>query len=118
MKSGRAVPYIGGALVALTAFSVYAQNGEVSASPPVAASPSAKAIKAADRQLQKKVRGVLSRTKGLGVSGISVKARSGMVTLQGWVPDESQVALATQAAQGVSGVTSVKNDLTVRPAGQ
>jgi osmotically-inducible protein OsmY len=40
------------------------------------------------------------------------------VTLAGTVPDQSQVDLATQAAQGVAGVTSVKNALTVRPVGQ
>lgn len=118
MKSVLAVRYIGSALVALTALNAYAQNGATSASPAMAGSSSAKAIKAADRQLQKKVRGALSRTKGLSVSGVSVKARSGVVTLQGWVPEESQVALAAQVAQGVPGVTSVKNDLTVRPAGQ
>jgi osmotically-inducible protein OsmY len=34
------------------------------------------------------------------------------------VPEQQQVDLATQAAQGVAGVTSVKNALTIRPVGQ
>jgi len=40
------------------------------------------------------------------------------VILEGSVPDQSQVDPATQAAQGVAGVTSVKNDLTIRAIGQ
>jgi osmotically-inducible protein OsmY len=38
--------------------------------------------------------------------------------LEGSVPEQGQSDIATQAAQGVAGVTSVKNDLTIRAIGQ
>jgi osmotically-inducible protein OsmY len=40
------------------------------------------------------------------------------VTLEGTVPDSSQVDKATQVAQGVAGVSSVKNALTIKEPGQ
>ncbi len=40
------------------------------------------------------------------------------MTLQGSVPEQPQVDKATEVAQGVAGVTSVKNALTIRPVGQ
>jgi osmotically-inducible protein OsmY len=42
-----------------------------------------------------------------------VRARNGVVTLEGTVPEQSQMGLATQAAEGVEGVTSVTNALTL-----
>lgn len=74
--------------------------------------------KAADRALRKDVVRALSRTKGLNTTRITVRAKSGAVMLEGSVPDQSEVDVATQAATHVSGVTSVKNTLTVvGPAG-
>jgi hyperosmotically inducible periplasmic protein len=55
----------------------------------------------------------LSKTKGLRAMGITVRARNGAVTLEGWVPEQAQIELAAKAAQGVSGVTSVDNALTL-----
>jgi osmotically-inducible protein OsmY len=52
------------------------------------------------------------------VTNITVRARGGAVTLAGTVPEQPQVDLATQAAQAVPGVTSVKNALSIRPVGQ
>jgi hyperosmotically inducible protein len=72
----------------------------------------------ADRQLSRKVRAALAKTKGLSVSSITVRARGGAVTLQGSVPEQPAIDMATQAAQGVAGVTSVKNALTIRSVGQ
>jgi hyperosmotically inducible protein len=119
MKAVHVVRCVGSALIVLTTLSAYAQGGSAPAvAPAVAQSSSVKAMRAANRQLQKQVRKALTRTKGLNGSGISVQARSGVVTLQGWVPEQSQAALATQAAEGVPGVTSVKSELTVRPVGQ
>jgi hyperosmotically inducible protein len=119
MNAMRAVRYVGGALVVLTTLSAYAQsNGVTTAVPATPASVSAKAMRTASRQLQKKVRYVLVRTKGLNASGISVRAYDGAVTLQGWVPEQSQAALAAQTVQGVPGVTSVKSELIVRPISQ
>ncbi|WP_144113410.1 BON domain-containing protein [Paraburkholderia sp. BCC1886] len=67
----------------------------------------------ADRALQKNVLRALSRTKGLRVATITVRARDGAVILEGTVPEESQVGLATQSAEKVQGVRSVTNALTL-----
>ena len=79
--------------------------------PAVAPASDVAATKAANRALQKSVLHTLSKTKGLRVSNITIVARSGVVTLEGSVPEESQVELATRAAQSVPGVTEVKNAL-------
>ncbi|WP_207000419.1 BON domain-containing protein [Trinickia mobilis] len=119
MKPFHAARWVGCALLALTTCSAIAQNGSASEMTPAAtSSSSAKAMRAANRELQKKVRQALIHTKGLNASGIAVRASNGAVTLQGWVPEQSQVALAMQAANGVPGVTSVICHLTVRPVGQ
>lgn len=119
MKAVHVVQCVGSALIVLTTLSSHAQSGSAPAvAPAVAQSSSAKAMRTANHQLQRQVRKTLTRTKGLDASGISVQARSGVVTLQGWVPEQSQAALATQAAEGVPGVRSVKSELTVRPVGQ
>ncbi|QBR01560.1 BON domain-containing protein [Paraburkholderia pallida] len=91
----------------------FAQDGTVAAQVPEAPA-SAKTVKAADRALQKKVRRVLAKAKGLDITNVTVRARGGVVTLQGAVPDAQQVDLAGRVANGVEGVTSVKNDLRVR----
>lgn len=69
--------------------------------------------KAADRALRKQLIRALSRTKGLNTTRITVRVKSGVVMLEGSVPDQSEVDIATRAASDVSGVTSVKNTLTV-----
>ncbi|MDR3101192.1 MAG: BON domain-containing protein [Paraburkholderia sp.] len=121
MKSDHAARYIGGALIALMAFGANAQGSGVAASAPAAsATPgeSKGAARAANRLLQKEVLRALTHTKGLNASGIAVRARDGAVALQGWVPEQSQLQLALRTAQGVPGVVSVSNQLTVRPVGE
>jgi osmotically-inducible protein OsmY len=120
MKASNAIKMVGGALIVLASLNVaYAQSSDAAATADTSASaPSAKSTKAGNRALQRAVRRTLSKTKGLSVSNITVRARSGAVTLAGSVPEQPQVDLATQAAQGVAGVTSVKNALTIRPVGQ
>ena len=117
MKAFPAIKMIGGALIVLASINAYAQASDAA---PAAASaaPTAKQTRAANRALSRKVRGALAKTKGLSVSNITVRARGGDVTLQGSVPQQEMVALATQTAQGVAGVTSVKNALTIRAEGQ
>jgi hyperosmotically inducible periplasmic protein len=100
-------------MLLMASLSAFAQDA-ASTAPPLAASASAKTVKSADRALQKQVRRVLARTKGLDISNVTVRARSGFVTLQGSVPDAQQVNLAGRVANGVDGVTSVKNELRVR----
>jgi hyperosmotically inducible periplasmic protein len=117
MKAFPAIKMIGGALIVLASINAYAQASDAA---PAAATtaPTAKQTKAANRALSRKVRSALAKTKGLSVSNITVRARGGDVTLQGSVPQQEMVDIATQAAQGVAGVTSVKNALTIRAEGQ
>ncbi|SIT39708.1 Transport-associated protein [Paraburkholderia ribeironis] len=118
MKAFPAIKMIGGALIVLASINAYAQDA---ASPAEAMAPSAKQVTkeahAADRALSKKVRSALAKTKGVSVAHITVRAHSGDVTLAGSVPEQSQIDAATQAAQGVAGVKSVKNALTIRAEG-
>jgi hyperosmotically inducible protein len=118
MKAFPAIKMIGGALIVLASINAYAQASDAAAPAAATAAPTAKQTRAANRALSRKVRGALAKTKGLSVSNITVRARGGDVTLQGSVPQQEMVALATQTAQGVAGVTSVKNALTIRAEGQ
>jgi hyperosmotically inducible protein len=118
MKAFPAIKMIGGALIVLASINAYAQASDAAAPAAATAAPTAKQTRAANRALSRKVRGALAKTKGLSVSNITVRARGGDVTLQGSVPQQEMVDIATQAAQGVAGVTSVKNALTIRAEGQ
>ena len=111
------------AATALVAASLhaYAQDDAASGATAAAeqqASPShalSKQEKAANRALSKKVRTALAKDKKVDVARITVRVRDGAVTLQGSVPESSQLEHATEVAKGVQGVTSVKNALTIRP---
>jgi hyperosmotically inducible periplasmic protein len=70
----------------------------------------------ADHKLEGQVRHALTTHK-IESSDIRVVARAGVVTLDGTVQDESQIAEATTVAQSVSGVKSVKNNLSKHEAG-
>ncbi|MCA8336499.1 BON domain-containing protein [Burkholderia multivorans] len=97
----------------------HAQMAGSDAEPTTAVSGTAdkKALKAANRKLQKTVMRSLSQTRGLDASNILVVARGAVVTLAGSVPKAEQVELAVSTARAVSGVTEVRNDLTIRPEG-
>ncbi|MFM0221334.1 BON domain-containing protein [Paraburkholderia dipogonis] len=85
----------------------------IASAPVVSASPvNAKAQRAANRQLAKNVRQALARTKSLNIVNVTVRAKQGVVTLQGSMPDTGQIDQATKVASAVTGVASVKNDLT------
>jgi hyperosmotically inducible periplasmic protein len=119
MKAFPALKMIGGALIVLASINAYAQASDAApAAATTTAAPTAKQTRAANRALSRKVRSALAKTKGLSVSNITVRARGGDVTLQGSVPQQEMVDLATQSAQGVAGVKSVKNALTIRAEGQ
>ncbi|MFM0071613.1 BON domain-containing protein [Paraburkholderia sediminicola] len=113
MKQTRVTKVVGGVLIVLASLDVRAQSSAAAPASGQSYASDAKALKAADRALQKNVIRALSRTKGLRAATITVRARSGVVTLEGTVPEQSQVGLATQAAEGVEGVTSVTNALTL-----
>src|SRR5262249_51449220 len=118
MKAIQAIKMVGAALVVLASVNAYAQASDADMTNQPSANQTAKAAKSADRALAKKVRGALAKAKDISVANITVRAKSGAVTLQGSVPEQPQVDKATQVAQGVQGVTSVKNALTIRPVGQ
>jgi hyperosmotically inducible periplasmic protein len=78
---------------------------------------SKKAARTRNHHLESAVRHALSHTKNLDSAGITVVARGGVVTLDGTVPANDQVQTAADAAGGVSGVSSVTNNLIMREAG-
>lgn len=77
-----------------------------------------KAQRKADHILEKTVRKALANDKSVDVTRINVHARSGAITLLGSVPQQGQSDTAALVAQGVSGVISVKNALSVKDVGQ
>jgi hyperosmotically inducible protein len=82
-----------------------------------AATPSRSSIRAANRQLAKRVQTTLYKQKGLESTDVHAVARSGKITLVGMAPDQAQIDLAGKVAESVPGVTSVKNNLTVEEEG-
>ncbi|NML97086.1 BON domain-containing protein [Paraburkholderia sp. RP-4-7] len=114
MKQIQLARLVVGVLILAGSFGAMAQNGEAASAP---ASTSAVSSKTANRALQKNVRRALSRSKGLSVANILVRAQGGAITLQGTVPESGQIDLATKIAGGVAGVTSVVNRLTVSAVG-
>lgn len=102
-----------GGLLLLSLACAHAQPGDAAGSNSASPASNAKQIRAADRALQKNVRRALAKTRGLEVINITVRARNGDVVLEGSVPEQSEIELATRAAQGVPGVNSVKNALII-----
>jgi hyperosmotically inducible periplasmic protein len=113
MNQRKLLTLAGAALLVLMSLDAPAQSSDAAPSSGLPYASDAKAVKAADRALQKNVIRTLSRTKGLRAATITVRAHNGVVTLEGTVPEQSQVGLATQAAEGVEGVTKVTNALTL-----
>ncbi|MFL9961441.1 BON domain-containing protein [Paraburkholderia sediminicola] len=101
---------------ATLASNVYAQASNAM---PMASSPAASSGKAtpADKQLARDVRKALSKAPNFNVSNVFVKARAGVVTLSGSVPDGPQIQQAADVAKGVPGVTSVSNHLSLYTKG-
>jgi hyperosmotically inducible periplasmic protein len=105
------------AAVAFTGLApVYAQTDAGSSE---AAAPPTKAnIRKEDRALEKQIRHTLTKTKHLVSSGINILVRpGGKVTLEGTAPNQKQIDLAGKTVEGVSGVTSVTNNLQVYTEG-
>ncbi|WP_321944430.1 BON domain-containing protein [Paraburkholderia tropica] len=115
MKAIKAIRVAGGVLVFLAAINAHAQSSDVDMASQLSSKTTAKTARSADRILAKKVRTALSKTKDIDVANITVRAKTGVVTLQGTVPDQVQIDRAGQVARGVSGVTSVNVLLGIRP---
>jgi osmotically-inducible protein OsmY len=123
MKAIQAIKLAGGALIVAVSVSAWAQasDTDMASSPAMSSAQPAmskKETRHADRQLSRKVRAALAKAKGIKAASIVVRAKHGAVTLEGSVPEQSQSDKATQVAQGVAGVSSVKNALTVKEEGQ
>jgi hyperosmotically inducible periplasmic protein len=70
-----------------------------------------------DTVLTAKVKKELFDQKGISVMDVNVTTYRGVVQLSGFVPSETEVRLAEEAARRVEGVKDVKNDLRVAPRG-
>ena len=104
-------------IVAFGAMSnAYAQSSDSapSVNAALAATADKKSARKADRKLSTEVRRALSKTKGVDVTNIFVRARSGAITLTGSVPEGAQIDKAEAVARGVLGVTSVTNKLSMQ----
>ncbi|CAM2144996.1 MULTISPECIES: BON domain-containing protein [Paraburkholderia] len=114
MKSVAILKTLAAVACVTVACSVYAQdNSAASGAAAATTTKAAPAGKKADRKLGYTVRKALSKAQGIDVSNITVRSRSGAVTLTGSVPSQDQIDQAGQVAQGVAGVKSVTNKLTV-----
>ncbi|CDY77686.1 Predicted periplasmic or secreted lipoprotein [Caballeronia glathei] len=91
----------------------FAQDAGAKATP-VAATTSSKS---ADRQLAHSVRKALNKTKHLDTADVRVRAKHGVVSLDGTVPDAGQIQEAGTVAGSVKGVSSVHNLLAVHEVG-
>jgi osmotically-inducible protein OsmY len=120
MNAKRILKLAGGTLILVAASSAWAQSSEPAAmsneSGATTPAPSKSSIRKANRALSKKVLTALSKG-GVDTSGINVLVKGGAVTLAGNVPEAPQIEKATSIAKGVSGVTSVKNALTIHEEG-
>lgn len=112
MKAGDVVKLLVVAGCVTSMPNVYAQASDAMS---MASSPAAHSGKAtqADKKLARDVRKALAKTQNFNVSNVFVKARGGVVTLSGSVPEGPQIQQAADVAQGVPGVTSVSNHLTL-----
>lgn len=122
MKAIRTFKRMGGVLIVMVSINAWSQTSESAATPTQsgtapAAEGTAKSARQANRALSKKVLRALSKG-GVSTSRINVIAKGGAVALAGSVTDASQIDKAGEIARGVPGVTSVKNSLTQKEAGQ
>lgn len=74
---------------------------------------STSSAQADDASIANNVQATLANTPGVNANAINVQSSDGVVTLSGDVDSATAASAAVQAAQGVNGVLSVRNDLTV-----
>lgn len=75
-----------------------------------------KAVDTNDKDIAKAVESRIS--KDVQLKKVDVRTDGGVVTLTGEVPSITAAAKASEMARNVSGVKSIKNELTVRQAGK
>ncbi|WP_241974959.1 MULTISPECIES: BON domain-containing protein [unclassified Paraburkholderia] len=118
MRKATALNLAVSGMIALTSITTWAQPGQTAAASTgsakaASAGVDAKAAKRANRELAKQVRTAIAKEKSIDAANISVKAKSGAVTLYGTVPAAPQIDTAAVVAKAVPGVTSVKNQIVV-----
>ena len=69
-----------------------------------------------DATITTKVKAALLADPDVKGTQVNVDTYRGVVSLSGFVDSQSQIAKAQQKAAEVAGVTSVRNDLRLRPA--
>lgn len=121
MKAIKTVKLMGGVLITLMSINAWSQASDSTAtsSQPSTAQlghRSTKVARKANRALSRKVLLALSKG-GVITTGINVVAKDHAVTLEGTVADAGLVDKAGDVAKRVPGVTSVRNDLTLKEAG-
>jgi osmotically-inducible protein OsmY len=67
-----------------------------------------------DSTVTTKVKAALLGTQGVDSTEITVETFKGVVKLSGFLDSKEMIALAVNAAEGVNGVRSVTNDMTVK----
>ncbi|MEM5339799.1 BON domain-containing protein [Paraburkholderia azotifigens] len=113
----RTLKLAGAAMIVVASVNAWAQGSESAAASTATQGTSKSAVRKANRALSKKVAQALSKG-GIDTKGINVLAKGGAVTLAGTVDDPTQIEKAGSIAKGVSGVTSVKNALSIHEGGQ
>ncbi|SAL60594.1 transport-associated protein [Caballeronia turbans] len=122
MNAIRTLKVASGVLIVVTSINAWSQSSEPAATSmgsgtsATSQGMSKSDVRKANRALSKKVLHALSKG-GVDTAGVSVIVKGSAITLAGHVPDASQVEKAGTAAKNVSGVTSVKNALTIKEAG-
>jgi hyperosmotically inducible periplasmic protein len=100
-------------VIAMVSGGAFAQ-GPAAASKSAASTPSAApATRAANRQLARNVRRALTKAGDIQMETVTVRAKNGVVTLSGSVPEDGQIGRAGDLAKQVQGVVSVRNRLIV-----
>jgi hyperosmotically inducible protein len=117
MNSIRTLKLAGAALIVIASLNAWAQESDSATTSTATQATSKSAVRKANRALSRKVVQALSKG-GVNTTGINVLAKGGVITLAGGATDQTQIDKATSIAKGVSGVTSVKNVLTIREGGQ
>ena len=123
MNAIKTLKLASGALIVVTSINAWSQSSEPAATSTGSETASAPQgmsksdVRKANRALSKKVLRALSKG-GVDTGGVSVLVKGSAITLAGHVPDASQVEKAATVAKSVSGVTSVKNALSIKEKGQ
>ena len=68
-----------------------------------------------DSVITTKIKSLFVEDKTVGAARISVETYKGVVQLSGFATSQSEINRAGEIARGVKGVTSVKNDIRIRP---